>query len=164
MILKKKGVKDAECTGDGTGYSLTISKHYASVAQKLKDKSNKGSGKTSKKRKDKKMRFTFSFRLMDLKTRMYIGFGSRSLSYYWLKRQMMNEWTGAALPEEVLPFPSSGLETNPLYISPTMWRGGPKSHTDGKELDTYWRLRSDVQDRWYRKYLPIWIAGLYLYI
>jgi len=82
LILKKKGVKDPDCTGDGTGYSLTISKHYASVAQKLKDKSNKGSGKTSKKRKDKKMKFTFSFRLMDLKTRMYIGFGSRSLSFY----------------------------------------------------------------------------------
>ena len=76
LILKKKGVKDPECTGDGTGYSLTISKHYASVAQKLKDKSNKGSGKSSKKRKDKKMRFTFSFNLMDLDTRLYVGFGT----------------------------------------------------------------------------------------
>jgi len=51
-----------------TGGIFTISKHNASVAQKLKDKSNKDSGKGSKKRKDKKMRFTFSFRLVDLQT------------------------------------------------------------------------------------------------
>ncbi|MFO8050078.1 MAG: ISNCY family transposase [Thermoplasmatota archaeon] len=76
LIMKKKGINNLDCTGDGTGYSLTISKHYASVAQKLKDKSNKGSGKTSKKRKDKKMRFTFSFNLMDLDTRLYVGFGT----------------------------------------------------------------------------------------
>ena len=71
LILKKKGVKNPNCTGDGTGYSLTIKKHYASVAQKLKDKTNKTNNAT------KKMgRFIFSFRLMDLDTRMYIGYGT----------------------------------------------------------------------------------------
>mgnify|MGYP001029523367 CR=1 FL=1 len=76
LIMKKKGINNPDCTGDGTGYSLTISKHYASVAQKLKDKSNKKSGKKTKKKSDKKMRFTFIFRLMDLESHLYIGFGS----------------------------------------------------------------------------------------
>src|SRR5207247_1327526 len=38
LLLKKKGVEKSEASGDGTGYSLTISKHYQSVAKKLKDK------------------------------------------------------------------------------------------------------------------------------
>ena len=71
LILKKKGVKDPDCAGDGTGYSLTVKKHYASVAQKLKDKTNKTNNVS------KKMgRFVFSFRLMDLDKRMYIGYGT----------------------------------------------------------------------------------------
>ncbi len=38
LILKKKGVKEIDGAGDGTGYSLTIKTHYASATQKLKDK------------------------------------------------------------------------------------------------------------------------------
>src|SRR3989339_1305901 len=38
LILKKKGIKEIDGSGDGTGYSLTIKTHYASAAQKLKDK------------------------------------------------------------------------------------------------------------------------------
>jgi len=37
LILRKKGITEADCGGDGSGYSLTISKHYATEAQKLKD-------------------------------------------------------------------------------------------------------------------------------
>lgn len=75
LILKKKGVSNPDCSGDGTGYSLTIKQHYASAAQKLKDKSNKKAKKKSNKKSKKMGRFIFSFRLMDLDTRMYIGFG-----------------------------------------------------------------------------------------
>ena len=75
LILKKKGVSNPDCTGDGTGYSLTVKQHYASSAQKLKDKSNKESKKKSNKGSNKMGKFIFSFRLMDLDTRMYIGFG-----------------------------------------------------------------------------------------
>ena len=71
LILRKKGVENPDCSGDGTGYTLTIKKHYATEAQKLKDKKN---AKPSEKSK-KCARFIFSFRLMDLDTRMYIGFG-----------------------------------------------------------------------------------------
>jgi len=62
------------CIGDGTGYSLTIKQHYASSARKLKDKSNKKGSK--KKGSDRIGRFIFSFRFMDIDTRMYIGYGT----------------------------------------------------------------------------------------
>jgi len=70
LMLKKKNIKKADCGGDGTGYALTIKKHYASEAQKLKDKIKK----IDKRRKKKE--FFFSFTVMDLKSRMYIGFGT----------------------------------------------------------------------------------------
>lgn len=68
LIIRKAGIEQADCTGDGTGYSLTIKKHYATEAHKLKTKSNDESELVTK--------FIFSFQLMDLKTRLYIGFGT----------------------------------------------------------------------------------------
>lgn len=65
LILRKKGVKEADTGGDGTGYTLTIKEHYATEAQKLKDK------KSTKKKK-----FIFSFALMDIRTRMYVAYGT----------------------------------------------------------------------------------------
>ena len=73
LLLKKKGVKHVDCSGDGTGYSLTVRKHYATEAQKLKDKVK--SAKKSSKKKEK-MGFIYSFALMDLDTRIYIGYGT----------------------------------------------------------------------------------------
>lgn len=66
LILRKKGVKNADTSGDGTGYSLTIKKHYASEAEKRKDNA-KDSEKTKK-------AFIYSFKLLDLNTRMYISY------------------------------------------------------------------------------------------
>lgn len=66
LILKKKGVENVNCSGDGTGYSLTIRKHYASETQKRKDKAKKSDGKKA---------FVYSFKLLDLETRMYICYG-----------------------------------------------------------------------------------------
>ena len=48
LILKKKGVKNVDATGDGTGYSLTIRKHYASEAEKRKDDVKESQTYTSK--------------------------------------------------------------------------------------------------------------------
>jgi len=73
LILKKKGVKDADCGGDGTGYGLTVKKHYATEAQKLKEKMKVVDGqnkKTKKKNEKKKAIFIYSFALIDIKTRM----------------------------------------------------------------------------------------------
>jgi transposase len=65
LILKKKGLMTADCCGDGTGYSVCITEHYATEAQKLKD----GIKEASKK-------FIYSFAIMDINTRLYIGYGT----------------------------------------------------------------------------------------
>ena len=72
LILKKKGVNNVDGGGDGTGYTLTVKKHYASEAQRLKDKikddtSNKNYMKTL---------FVYYFALIDIKSRMYVGYGT----------------------------------------------------------------------------------------
>jgi transposase len=74
LILKKKGVKEIDGAGDGTGYSLTIKTHYASAAQKLKDKIKDADTQSDK--EHKKTLFIYSFNLIDIKTRMYAGFGT----------------------------------------------------------------------------------------
>lgn len=78
LILKKKGLIKADCCGDGTGYTLTIKEHYASYAQKLKDnaKENKTQEGLDNKQEKKKLKVIYSFALMDIKTRMYIGYGT----------------------------------------------------------------------------------------
>jgi len=70
LMLKKKGIKEADCSGDGTGYALTIKKHYATEAQKLKDRIKKIDGRRKKKE------FFFSFGIIDIKSKMYVGFGT----------------------------------------------------------------------------------------
>lgn len=74
LILKKKGVKDVDGSGDGTGLSLTIKANYAAHAQKLKDKAK--NIQTQSKKAYKKKLFVYSFKLMDLKSNMYVGFGT----------------------------------------------------------------------------------------
>jgi transposase len=74
LLLKKKKVKKTDCCGDATGYSLIISKHYASHVQKLKDKAKKQDGRK------KKRHFVYKFALMDLKTRMYVCYGTSLVS------------------------------------------------------------------------------------
>lgn len=68
LSLKKRGVKEIDACGDATGYSLMITKHYSSYVQKLKDK--------AKEQNFEKKCFVFNFALMDLKSKMYICFGS----------------------------------------------------------------------------------------
>lgn len=77
LLLKKKDVEAPDCSGDGTGYSLTVKKHYATEAQRLKDKvkDSKTAG-TKNKKASKKKQFVYSFTLMDLDTRMYIAYGT----------------------------------------------------------------------------------------
>jgi len=68
LSLKKRKVKNIDACGDATGYSLTITKHYSSYVQKLKDK--------AKEQTTEKKTFVYNFALMDLKSKMYICFGS----------------------------------------------------------------------------------------
>jgi transposase len=59
--LRRSGISKCDAVGDGTGYSLTVTKHYRSMREK-----NGESVKTGQ--------FVYSFALMDLNTRMYIGY------------------------------------------------------------------------------------------
>lgn len=66
LILREKGVRNIDGCGDGTGYSLTIKKHYASETQIRKDKAKEYSGTKA---------FVYSFKLLDLKSKMYVALG-----------------------------------------------------------------------------------------
>lgn len=70
LILRKKGVNAVDASGDGTGYSLSITKHYATEAQKQKDKVKEENTDT----KGRRM-FVHSFKILDLKTWLYVAYG-----------------------------------------------------------------------------------------
>jgi len=79
LMLKKKGIADIDAAGDGTGYTLLIKEHYASYAQKLKDKAKDNAPdkkKTKKKKAHKKIKCIYSFAIIDIKSRMYIAYGT----------------------------------------------------------------------------------------
>ena len=82
LILGRKGIQTSDATGDGTGYSLSVKKNYESHAQKLKDLAKENPAKDAENgaaaapKEHKRRLFAYSFALMDLKTRMYIAFGS----------------------------------------------------------------------------------------
>ncbi len=59
--LRRKGVWRCDAVGDGTGYSLTVTKHYRSMREKIGEKV-------------KNEEFFYSFALNDLSTRIYIGY------------------------------------------------------------------------------------------
>jgi len=66
LLLKKRGINEADCSGDGTGHAISITQHYATSAQKLKDSIKENTGT---------VKFVYSFALMDIGERMYIGYG-----------------------------------------------------------------------------------------
>jgi len=66
LLLKKRGIQNVELCGDGTGYSVHISEHYATTVQNRKEKAKENLGA---------QKFVYSFAIMDLRTRMYIAFG-----------------------------------------------------------------------------------------
>ena len=70
LLNKYKECKTIE-KRDGTGYSLSIKKHYASETQKRKDKAKEYSGTKA---------FVYSFKLMDLESKIYVAFGMSSKS------------------------------------------------------------------------------------
>lgn len=77
ILVKKKKIKNVNLSGDGTGYSLTITKHYRT--ERTKELRKKTDNKKQDKKKSKKKRrklFTHVVALMDLDTRMYVGYGT----------------------------------------------------------------------------------------
>jgi len=72
LMLKKKGITHADTSGDGTGYSLTISKHYSSAVQKRHDKAKEVDYGENQLRRE----FVYKFALLDINTFMYIAYGA----------------------------------------------------------------------------------------
>lgn len=58
LTIKKKKLRDIDVTGDGTGYSLTVTKHYRTQGSKEGSKN-----------------YVYSFNLMDLTTGLYVCYG-----------------------------------------------------------------------------------------
>jgi transposase len=74
ILVKRKGITQADLTGDGTGYSLTFTKHYRSLREKAGEaaKSNEPNPPASAKaepqtKQEKKELFTYA---------MYVGYGA----------------------------------------------------------------------------------------
>ena len=79
MMLKKEGIS-GKCAGDGTGYSLLITKHY----------------RTDPKKKGKDYRY--AFRLIDLETGMYVGYGHSTKSEMDAFKKAMKIVKGLGIP------------------------------------------------------------------
>ena len=67
LIYNELNLTKSHTSGDGTGFMLSIKQHYASIAQKLKEK-----GKVNTKRR----KTFYSFTLMDLEKRIYLAYGT----------------------------------------------------------------------------------------
>jgi transposase len=95
LILRKKGIESADVSGDGTGYSLTISKHYRQEISKRGDKAKRQGWKG----RGKKKLFAYAFYLMDLETKMYIcyGTGMRSEKEAFNRAMLMLKGTGVKI-------------------------------------------------------------------
>jgi transposase len=80
ILVKSKRIAQADLTGDGTGYSLTITKHYRSVREKAGDAIKVVGSKSARAKpqikQDKRRLFTYAFALMDLKSHLYVGYGA----------------------------------------------------------------------------------------
>lgn len=87
LMLRRRGVRRVEGTGDGTGYAVSITQHYATTVTKEGDraKENPSSPSPRSDRSDpgaetasgkKTRRFVYSFRLLDLRTWLYVAFGT----------------------------------------------------------------------------------------
>lgn len=101
LILQEKGINESDSVGDGTGYTLTIKKHYATEVEKLKDKAKDAATmpKSATHKKKRKKVFVYSFALMDFKTRMYISYGTsfKSERDAYNKAMQMAKETGIKL-------------------------------------------------------------------
>lgn len=61
IMVKKKGIVRTDISGDGTGYGLTVTKHYSTNVRK---------------ENGKKKTFAYAFAFIDLNTKMYVGYGT----------------------------------------------------------------------------------------
>jgi len=84
LMIERRGIEKTDATGDGTGYALSITQHYSSTVERQREKAKENpqggagkdeAGKDASSRKKVK-RWVYSFRLMDIRTRLYVATGS----------------------------------------------------------------------------------------
>ncbi len=61
IMIRRRNITKADISGDGTGYSLTVTKHYST---------------SGKKENGKKKIFAYAFAFIDLNTKRYVGYGT----------------------------------------------------------------------------------------
>jgi transposase len=84
LMLEERGVRWTHASGDGTGYGLSITRHYASTVQRLRDKAKANPASplvgpalpAAAKPPKKVKRWVYAFRLLDLRTRLYVATGT----------------------------------------------------------------------------------------
>jgi len=87
LLVKEKKIKHPHTSGDGTGYSLSVNRHYRSVREQkgetVKTNMSMSTGKDAgrkvgaeEKKKKKRKLFTYSFAILDLESGFYVGYGA----------------------------------------------------------------------------------------
>jgi len=88
-LLLKKGIKEFNATGDGTGYLLTVKKNHMRRNLRTKSKRTEMMIRTSNQQKKRKT-FAYSFRLKDLKTKMAFGSSMKSKKEVFDRAMMLS--------------------------------------------------------------------------
>ncbi len=79
IMIRRKKITNVDLTGDGTGYGLTVTKHYSTNVCK---------------KNGKKKTFAYAFAFLDLNTKMYVGYGTgmrSEMEAFNSARKMMEE-------------------------------------------------------------------------
>lgn len=126
LMVRQRGIEAVDGCGDGTGYALSITQHYASTAQRLRDKAKENAahvetsdpGKSEKQavatpaRKERKRRFVYVFRLLDLATHLYVAYGTS-------RESEKDAFLRALKRLEKLGIPVRSLRLDRYYSNPT---------------------------------------------
>ena len=129
LLLHDEGVSGS-FAGDGTGYSLTVTKHY----------------RTKPKKRSKDYRYVF--RLIDLKTGMYAGFGysKKSEMEAFEKAMKMLERLGIAMDEVSLDKYYSSRKVLKLFGKRTAVYVIPKKNVSKLGFEWYRVVKRIVED------------------
>lgn len=153
IMVKGKSIENADTSGDGTGYSLTVTRHYRNEREKELKSISKTEGHNSTKangNNGKKRLFVRSFALMDLDTRMYIGYGTsmKSEKEAFLKAKDMAERIGVSINSIRLDKYFSGQSITEVFDKSTTIYIIPKSNATIRGSPEWKRIvRSFVDDQ-----------------
>jgi transposase len=86
LLVKEKKIKRPHISGDGTGYSLLVTRHYRSVREQkgetvkanmsMSTEKETGSKVDTGENMKRRKLFTYSFAVLDLESGFYVGYGA----------------------------------------------------------------------------------------